>query len=115
MTEDQINKMVDRFLTWQLPEDFRPDAGISFKADFNEHTAHPMKHKPTGTNLFTAAQATEMVRHMVAAEPSSKVIDALVAALEEARQFIVLQGYNIQGYTGTKIDKALATAQHRSN
>lgn len=66
MTEDQITKMVDRFLTWRLPEDFRPDAGISFKAEFNEHTAHPMKHEPTGTNLFTATQATEMVRHMVA-------------------------------------------------
>ncbi|WP_189556353.1 hypothetical protein [Mesorhizobium sp. M4B.F.Ca.ET.089.01.1.1] len=68
MAEDQINKMVERFLTWRLPDDFRPDAGISFKADFNEHTAHPMKHKPTGTNLFTAAQATEMVRHMVAGQ-----------------------------------------------
>lgn len=64
MVESQIKRMVDRFLTWRLPEDFRPDAGISFKADFNEHTAYPMKHKPVGTNLFTAAQATAMVRHM---------------------------------------------------
>lgn len=76
MTEDQINKMVDRFLAWRLPEDFRPDAGISFKADFNEHTAYPMKHKPTGTNLFTAAQATEMVQHMVAGQ-SFAMVDAL--------------------------------------
>lgn len=65
MTEDQIKHMVDRFLQWKLPENFSPDAGISFKAAFNEHTAHPMKHAPTGTNLFDAAQATEMVRFML--------------------------------------------------
>jgi hypothetical protein len=65
MTEDQIKHMVSRFLGWRLPVNFRPDAGISFKAEFNEHTAHPMKHEPTGTNLFDAAQAEAMVRHML--------------------------------------------------
>lgn len=33
MTEDQIKHMVNRFLQWKLPEHFRPDAGISFKAE----------------------------------------------------------------------------------
>lgn len=65
MTEDQIKAMVDRFLMWKLPESFNPDGGISFKADFNENTAHPMKHRPVGTNLFDAVQATAMVRHMI--------------------------------------------------
>jgi hypothetical protein len=65
MTEDQINHMVSRFLSWKLPENFRPDAGISFKADFNENTDYPMKHEPTGTNLFDATQADAMVRHML--------------------------------------------------
>jgi hypothetical protein len=64
-SDDQIKYMVDRFLGWRLPENFSPDAGISFKAAYNEHTAHPAKHEPTGTNLFDAAQATEMVRYMV--------------------------------------------------
>ncbi|TIU94677.1 MAG: hypothetical protein E5W09_22575, partial [Mesorhizobium sp.] len=62
--------MVERFLTWRLPEDFNPDGGISFKKTFNEHTAFPMKHEPTGTNLFTAMQATAMVRHMVEGLPA---------------------------------------------
>jgi len=66
MNEDQIKRMVDRFLSWKLPADFSPDAGISFKPDFNEHTDHPMKHEPTGTNLFSAAQAEAMVRHLLA-------------------------------------------------
>lgn len=65
ITEDQIKHMVNRFLGWKLPENFNPDDGISFKKTFNEHTAHPMKHEPSGTNLFDAAQAEAMVRFMV--------------------------------------------------
>lgn len=70
MNDEQIKHMVNRFLSWRLPEDFRPDAGISFKADYNEHTSHPMKHEPTGTNLFDATQAEAMVRHMLEGAPS---------------------------------------------
>ena len=65
MNDDKIKHMVNRFLGWKLPENFNPDAGISFKAAFNEHTASPMKHEPTGTNLFDATQADSMVRYMV--------------------------------------------------
>lgn len=65
MTDDQIKHMVNRFLMWKFPEDFNPDCGISFKREFNEHTAHPMKHEPMGTNLLNAAQAEEMVRYML--------------------------------------------------
>lgn len=69
MNEDQIKHMVNRFLGWKLPTNFNPDAGISFKADYNEHTPHPAKHEPTGTNLFDAQQATEMVRYMAEGMP----------------------------------------------
>ena len=65
MTEDQIKYMVARFLGWRLPENFNPDAGISFKRDFNEHTAYPMKHEPVGTNLFDAVQTEVMIRYLV--------------------------------------------------
>jgi hypothetical protein len=68
MTDDQIKQMTERFLTWKLPADFNPDAGISFKAEFNEHTEHPHRHEPTGTNLFSYTQAEAMVRHMLADE-----------------------------------------------
>ena len=70
MTEAQIAHMVDRFLGWQLPSTFAPDGGISFKKMFNEHTAHPMEHKPSGTNLLNATEADAMVRHMIKAMPS---------------------------------------------
>ena len=68
MTDDQIKRMVNRFLQWRLPENFAPDGGISFKPTFNEHTASPMRHEPVGTNLFNAVQAEAMVRHMLGGE-----------------------------------------------
>lgn len=76
MTDAQIKHMVDRFLSWKLPENFRPDAGISFVPEFNvEFMASqgkpPMRHQPVGTNLFSADQATAMVRHMVEGLPGA--------------------------------------------
>jgi hypothetical protein len=64
-----IEQMVDRFLSWKLPEDFHPDAGISFKPEYNvEYNAKlgipPARHQPIGTNLLTATQAKAMVEHM---------------------------------------------------
>jgi hypothetical protein len=70
MTEEQIKYMVDRFLGWRLPEDFSPDAGISFEPEFNKEFnaargKPPSRHEPVGTNLFAADQATAMVRYML--------------------------------------------------
>lgn len=71
MTDDQIKHMVNRFLSWKLPENFSPDAGISFKRTFNEHMPFgPQKHEPSGTNLFDATQADAMVRHMIDGMPT---------------------------------------------
>ena len=86
MTEDQIKYMVDRFLGWKLPENFNPDAGISFKATFNEHTAYQGKHRPSGTNVFDATQADAMVRYMIEGMPAG------AKRLREALEFIA-DGY----------------------
>jgi len=68
--EEMVQKMVTRFLSWRLPDDFSPDAGISFEPEYNvEYMAKrgepPKRHNPVGTNLFTAAQAEQMVRYMI--------------------------------------------------
>ena len=55
---EQIDKMVDRFLRWRLPDDFAPDCGVSFT---------PI-HKdcwPVGTNLLTATQARDMIKYIL--------------------------------------------------
>jgi hypothetical protein len=63
--EDQIKRMVNRFLQWKLPENFNPDGGISFKRMRNENTEWPARNEPVGTNLLDANQAEDMVRFML--------------------------------------------------
>lgn len=70
MTEDQIKHMVSRFLGWKLPENFRPDGGISFEPRYNNGTAEGGKREPVGTNLLDATQADAMVRHMLEGLPA---------------------------------------------
>jgi hypothetical protein len=53
------DRMVDLFLSWRLPSDFRPDGGISF-------TERPLHENwPTGTNLFTSSQARKMIEYLL--------------------------------------------------
>ena len=72
MTDEQIKHMVQRFLAWRLPENFNPDAGISFEPMFNVGTPYEGKHEPTGTNMLDATQAEAMVRHMIDGLPEAK-------------------------------------------
>ena len=65
MTEDQIKHMVNRFLSWRLPEAFNPDGGIRFDK------AYRSPHGPSGTNLLAATQAEDMVRHMLEGLPAA--------------------------------------------
>jgi hypothetical protein len=74
VTDEQIKYMVNRFLGWRLPENFQPDAGISFKPEYNfEYNATrgkpPEHHEPSGTNLLDATQAEAMVRYMIQGMP----------------------------------------------
>lgn len=62
MTEEQVKHMVDRFLSWRLPKNFNPDNGISYKRPKYDPS---IDATPSGTNLFDAGQATEMVRYMI--------------------------------------------------
>lgn len=57
-----VDAMVSRFLSWRLPDSFSPDAGISFDRSFAER--YPASW-PVGTNLLTADQAEQMVRHLL--------------------------------------------------
>ena len=70
MTDEQIKHMVDRFLGWRLPESFNPDGGIRFERFGNAGTPHQYEHRPVGTNILDADQATAMVRYMVDGIPS---------------------------------------------
>ena len=59
LEQARFTAMVDAFLSWKLPKDFAPDAGVSFDPPSNE------LHWPIGTNLFTAEQATKMFKDCI--------------------------------------------------
>ena len=71
-TEAQITYMVNRFLSWRLPEHFNPDGGISFDPIASKGTQHEFRRWPVGTNLLAATQADEMVRYMLEGLPSDE-------------------------------------------
>lgn len=64
VTEEQLDAMVNRFLAWRLPKPWNPDNGISYARPNYAH--EPADHDwPTGTNLFDAHQARQMVLYML--------------------------------------------------
>lgn len=66
MKKEQIDNMVNRFLSWPLPKDFGPDGGITFERKVNGHErGHKSAWWPVGTNLFTSEQAREMIKYML--------------------------------------------------
>jgi hypothetical protein len=67
LTKEQIEYMVGRFLCWRLPKTFNPDAGISYDRSYAERWGGP-----SGTNLFDAAQAEEMILYMISGMPDTK-------------------------------------------
>lgn len=85
-----VKHMSQRFLQWRLPENFNPDGGISFKPEFNEHTSHPMRHQPVGTNLFDATQTEAMVRYMIdgcaALRSAPDILLDQIAAIRDERE-----------------------------
>lgn len=70
----EIEQMVKRFLAWRLPRPWNPDNGISYQ---RPSYAHPPNDSdwPIGTNLFDAAQAEAMIRHMLGLAPSGGAVD----------------------------------------
>jgi hypothetical protein len=68
-----IEAMVSKFLQWELPADFAPDCHISFDV---LRAQLPLSW-PTGTNLFSAAQARKMIEAMLDAVPKECVCEQL--------------------------------------
>lgn len=75
-----VPHLAARFLSWKLPPDFHPDAGISFVPDYNNGTPQGGRHEPTGTNLLNAEQAFAMVRHLLDHPAFSAALSALPRA-----------------------------------
>ena len=63
MREVLVQSLARRFCGWRLPKDFAPDNGISYQ---RPNYAPEVDATPTGTNLFTVAQAEDMFRDLLA-------------------------------------------------
>lgn len=88
MKDEQIKHMVDRFLGWKLPENFNPDCGIHFDADAaKKMNPRNARYEPVGTNLFTATEATAMVRYMAEEAPDDGSTELIAAAERVAERF----------------------------
>lgn len=59
-------EMVTRFLGWELPQTFAPDAGISFTPP------QIPEWWPVGTNLLTAVEVRAMLEHVLGGCDESK-------------------------------------------
>ena len=70
MPDDVVEQAVNRFLSWKLPKDFRPDGGVVFIP--TKGRGYDSPHWPCGTNLLNAQQAREMLRYVLAAAPEAK-------------------------------------------
>lgn len=99
-----IRHMVNRFLAWKLPKEFYPDSFISFDREKHETWGGYPNSWPTGTNLFTAEQAKEMLEYLLEGyEPANplqngeqvELIERLTRAAQEESGI-----YNSSGWDG---------------
>ena len=93
MDDKIIPHLVARFLSWKLPPDFRPDAGISFAPKYNNGTPEGGRHEPSGTNLLNAEQAFAMFRHVldhpaVTALPQRELLAEALAYAHQLEQCV---------------------------
>ena len=84
--KDSIKSMVNKFLSWKLPTNFYPDAGISFTPKYNVGTPYERNHEPIGTNLFDADQARQMFEYCCAEELTKREAAARQQGFEEGKQ-----------------------------
>jgi hypothetical protein len=85
-TEVQIKHMVQRFLGWKLPEQFKPDNGISFDPIMNKGHSFESKREPSGTNLFDASQAEAMIRYLIEGLPDQTAVNAVEELVKKAAE-----------------------------
>ena len=110
------NGMVDRFLGWKLPKDFRPDAGIGFIP--TKRYGYDTPHWPTGTNLLDAEQAKQMLQHVVGGETVPTVLSLLTICVLVLRNGFTVTGEsacaspeNFDAEIGRKIARQNAVAK----
>lgn len=74
-----VDAMVNRFLSWRIPDSFGPDCYVTFDRD----RAKANNMWPVGTNIFTADEAKAMLKHVLTGlvvlpvEPTPAMVNAV--------------------------------------
>lgn len=89
-----FKKLVSRFLSWKLPKNFSPDAGIAFEPYESQSFDGPFW--PIGTNLLDAEQAREMLEHVLQPETTGLTFGQAIEALKAGKR-VTRQGWNGRG------------------
>ena len=82
--------MVTNFLSWKLPEDFLPDAGIAFIPTKRYGPDTPFW--PTGTNLLNAYQAGQMLQQVIGRREVPQSLELLTFCV-----LVLRNGFTVTG------------------
>lgn len=94
MTDEQIKHMVNRFLGWRLPDNFRPDGGVNFTPVVNGNV-----YQPIGTNLLDAGQAEAMIRYLTEGMPMLETPKCCHLGCREDATYHIAWGNGPDDYT----------------
>lgn len=108
-----IRAMATRLMGWKLPKDFSPDGGISFKreSDYDHPEFGRTKFEPIGTNLFSVAQAEQMLAYLFEAQPRPMAATSPATAVDAVDERVpvdeVLEIVESYGPWGKDINESL--------
>lgn len=112
------SEMVDRFLSWKLPQNFHPDSFISFDREKHDAWGGYPNSWPTGTNLLTAEQAKAMLEHVLQPQPEQQALSLLTFCVLVLRNGFTVTGEsacaspeNFDAEIGRKIARQNAVAK----
>ncbi len=87
--------MIDRFLSWRLPDDFAPDCYVTFDRD----RAKANNGWPIGTNLLTAEQALAMLAYVLSVPRESQGPEPVANQCDGCRRGLrIKDGNHIEDY-----------------
>ena len=85
-----VGDMVSRFLSWKLPKDFSPDGGMVFIPTRGRGYDSP--YWPVGTNLLTAEQAGQMLKHFTGGRDAPEALKLLTFCV-----LVLRNGFTVTG------------------
>jgi hypothetical protein len=111
ITDAQVKHMLNRFLTWRLPENFNPDGGIIFRKIRNANTDYEARNEPVGTNLLDATQAEAMIRYLIEDMPREAIAHPQAAPKEKCETCLWDECGGVEAHCGCACHRVAPQAE----